>query len=238
MIGRRLKANTRALSTLAIALIITIVVASVAAVLVAAFFFGFWRQVVGSGTLESKTESFADFTVVEAGWGFEVEIHQAASYSINITADDNLFDYIETSKTGNRLTIGLKWGYSYVDVTLRATITMPNLYGLTLSGGVNGTAIGFTSLHDFDLALSGGSTVALEGAANNLAISGSGGSQLHLRDFPVHNVTVNLSGGSSGTVNLDGRLVGNLSGGSHLTYVGIPTAVVVNTSGGSTVGPE
>jgi hypothetical protein len=238
MIRKRLQVNTHAVSTLVVALIIVIVVGSVAAVMVGIFFFGFPRQVIGSGTLGFQTEDYADFSVVEAGWGFEVDIHEAPSYVVNVTADDNLFDYIESSKIGNRLTLGLKWGYRYVNVTLRAEITMPDLQGLTLSGGVNTTAVGFISSHDFVLALSGGSTVALEGAANNLALSGSGGCQLHLLDFPVHNVTVNLSGGSQGIVNLDGRLTGNLSGGSHLTYVGTPTAVVVNTSGGSTVGPE
>jgi len=241
MSRKQLKANTNAISTLVIALIIIIVVGSVVAIMVAVVLFGVWKplgQVVGSGTLDTEQKGFTDFTIVDVGWGFEVEISQSDSYSISITADDNMFDYIEVSQTGDTLSIGLKWGYSYQDVTLRAEITLPDLYELEFSGGTQGNVKGFTSSHDFVLSLSGGSTISLEGAANDLTISGSGGSQLYLSDFLVHDVTVNLSGGSQATVNLDGRLDGDLSGGSHLKYVGNPTTVDVNTSGGSTVGPQ
>jgi hypothetical protein len=236
MSRKQLKTNTYAISTLAIALIIIIVVGSIAAVVVAVVFFGFWKPAVqGSGNLATEEKSFTDFTSVAVGWGFEVEISQSDSYSISITADDNLFDYMEISKTGNTLTIGMK---QVAIGTLEARITMPDLYELDFSGGTQGNVEGSTSSHDFVLSLSGGSTISLEGAANDLTISGSGGSHLSLSDFPVHDTTVNLSGGSDATINLDGRLVGDLSGGSHLKYVGTPTAVVVNTSGGSTVGPQ
>ena len=104
--------------------------------------------------------------------------------------------------------IGLKPGYNYRSVhllrqlTLRAEITMPDLYELEFSGGTQGNVKGFTSSHDFVLSLSGGSTISLEGAANDLAISGSGGSHLDLSDFHVNDATVTLSGGSDATINL------------------------------------
>jgi hypothetical protein len=229
--------KSSAISKLIIILIVIAVVVVVVGTVLAIILLGFWNpfgQVVGSGNLVSEEKSFTDFTAIEAGWGFEVEIIQSDSYSINITADDNMFDYIDISQTGDTLTIGLRWG-SYQDVTLRAEITMPDLNELEFSGGTQGDVRGFTSSHDFSLVLSGGSTISLEGAANDLTISGSGGSRLYLSDFPVHDATVNLSGGSQATVNLDGRLDGDVSGGSQLKYVGNPATVDVNTSGGSTV---
>jgi hypothetical protein len=257
-----LRANTHGMSTLVIALIIIIVVGSIVAIVVAAVSLGFWKpfgQVVGSGTFDTETKDFTDFTMVDVGGGFEVEIGQAGSYNVNITADDNMFDYIEVSQTGDTLTIGLQWGYSYQDVTLRAEITMPDLYELKFSGGTLGTVDEFTSTHEFAVDLSSGSHLSgnfttsenaqftlsggshltgLDGVANDLTISGSGGSHLGLSEFTVHNATVNLSGGSHATVNLDGILDGDVSGGSHLKYVGNPTTVDVHTSGGSTVGPQ
>ena len=261
MSRKQLKANTHAMSALVIALIIIIVVGSVVAVVAAAVLLGFWKpfgQVVGSGTFDTENRDFTDFAVVEVGWGFKVEIGQADSYSISIKADDNMFDYIEVSQTGDTLTIGLKWGHIYQNVTLRAEITVPDLYELDFSGGTHGTVEGFTSSHAFAVDLSGGSRlsgdfttsgdaqfslsggsrlIGMDGAANDLRVSASGGSNLELSDFSVHDTSVNLSGGSSATINLEGRLDGDLSGGSHLKYVGNPTTVDVNTSGGSTVGP-
>ena len=262
MSREHLQVNRHAISTLVIALMIIIVVGSAMAVVVAAVLLGFWKplgQVAGSGTIVTEKKEFTDFTVVEVGWGFEVKIDQSDSYSIDITADDNMFDYIEVSQTGNTLTIGLKWGYSYQNTTLKAEITLPNLYELKLSGGTRGIIEEFTSSHEFALELSGGShlsgdfttggdaqfalsggshLIGLDGAANDLTVSCSGGSHLDLSDFRVHDATVTLSGGSHATINLDSRLDGDLSGGSHLSYLGSPTSVDVIKSGGSTYGPQ
>ena len=250
----------RPMSTLAIVLIVLLVAVVVGgALLAAAFFLGAWHpfgQVVGSENVVTQEKFFSDFSVVEVGSGFEVEIAQSSSYSIKITADDNVLDYVEVFKTSDTLTIRLKWGYSYQSVTRKAKITMPELYELDLSGGTLGTVEGFSSSHEFVAELSGGSHLngdfttsgdaqftlsggshlsELDGAANDLRISASSGSHLDLSDFPVHDASVNLSGGSQATINLDGRLDGDLSGGSHLLYIGDSTMGDIDTSGGSTV---
>ena len=270
-----------AISTLTIVLIVLIVVVVVGAVVVVAFFLWWplWQvrgEVVGSGKLVTAEMDFSDFTIVEVGSGFEVVITRSGSYSVSVTADDNLFDYIQVSKEGETLTIGLKPGYGYQwPLTLRAEITMPELYELELSGATRGTAEGFSSSHSFILGLSGASSLTmvdmssgdveinlsgasritggitasgdaqftlsgasiaeLEGVANDMLIDASGASNLELSNFPVRNANVILSGGSRATVNLDGRLDADLSGGSHLHYIGEPTMGDINTSGGSTV---
>ncbi len=248
------------MSTLAIALIVLLVAAVVvAAVLAAAFFLGAWHpfgQVVGSENLVTQEEFFSDFSVVRVGSGFEVEIAQSSSYSIKITADDNVLDHIEVFKTSDTLTIRLKLGYSYESVTLKGKITMPELHELELSGGTHGTVKGFSSSHEFVAELSGGSFLSgdltttgdaqfalsggshlseLDGTANNLRITASSGSHLDLSGFHVQDASVSLSGGSHATINLDGRLDADVSGGSHLLYLGDPTMGDIDTSGGSTV---
>jgi len=214
-------------------------------------------DVTGSGNLDTQEMDFSGFTRVDAGYGFEVEILQSDTYSITITADDNLFEYIQVSKEGETLKIGLKPGYSYVSTTLKAEIAMPDLYELELSGGSHGTVQGFSSSHDLtldlsggsrvtgditagyaDFDLSGGSSVQLQGSANDIVINASSGSHMELANFPVDNADVNLSGGSRGTVNLDGILNADLSGGSHLIYLGTPNMGDIDISGSSTISPE
>jgi hypothetical protein len=210
--------------------------------------------VTGSRNLETREFEFTGFTRVEVGSAFEVEIAQSDSYSVSITADDNLFDYITVSKSGETLKIRLKWGYNYISTTQRARITMPDLYGLELSGATRGNVQGFSSSHDFildlsgasrltgditagnaDIDISGASTVQLEGSASDIVVDASGASRVKLADFVVNNADVRLSGASSGTVNLDGRLDANLSGASTLNYSGNPTLGSIKTSGGSTL---
>jgi len=227
----------------------------------------------GSGNLDTQEFNFSDFTRVEVGSAFEVEVVQSDSYSVSVTADDNLFDYILVSKQGTTLKIRLKTA-QYIDTTTRAEITMPQLRGLDLSGATRGTVSGFSSTEnvdievsgassldmvdmsagdiDFDISgasrvtgditagdadfeVSGASNVQLEGSASDTVIEASGASRVELAGFTVNNADVSLSGASSGTVNLDGRLDADLSGASKLSYIGEPTMGTINTSGGSTL---
>jgi hypothetical protein len=209
--------------------------------------------VPGSGNVSTQEFNFSDFTRVEAGSAFQVEIAQSDTFSVSITADDSLFNHIQVSKEGETLRIGLKRAIPSFR-TLRAEITMPELYGLKLSGATRGTVQGFSSSHDFildlsgaskvsgditagdaDFNVSGASTVQLQGSASDLAIAASGASRAELDNFPVDNADVTLSGASRATVNLDGRLDADLSGASKLSYIGEPTMGDINTSGGSTL---
>jgi len=106
---------------------------------------------------------------------------------------------------------------------------------ITISGGSE-AAGGIMVSGNTRLTISGGSRAELEGTSDVLAVEGSGGSNLDLANFAVHNANVVLSGGSQTTINLDGRLDCDLSGGSQLFYIGNPTFGDVNTSGGSTIG--
>ena len=275
------RGSKRAISNLAIILIVVIVVGAVlAGVYVMLRFWQIpgvtsWPRIVGSRNLVTDEMDFSDFTAVSVGSAFDVEIMESSSYSVSITADDNLFDYIEVSKTGYTLTIGLKWGHNYQSVTLRAEITMPELYELELSGATHGTIVGFGSSHEFSLVLSGASslyagdvsvgdievdisgasyfngnltasgdatfvvsgasTVELVGEAEDLVATVSGASHVELSEFPVHNATINLSGASHSTANLDGRLDAVVSGASHLLYTGNPAMGDISTSDVSTI---
>ena len=230
--------------------------------------------VKGSGNLDTQEFNFSDFARVEVGYAFEVEITQSSSYSVSITADDNLFDYILVSKQGTTLKIRLEPALHYAFTKLQAKITMPQLHGLALSGATRGTVSGFSSTDNIDIEVSGASslnlvemsagdvefdisgasrvtgditaddadfdvsgasTVQLEGSANDIVVDASGASHVKLAAFPVSNADVTLSGASSGTVNLDGRLDADLSGASKLLYIGEPTTGTINISDASTL---
>jgi len=251
-----------------------IMVVLVAVLLTSGLLLGCGGTVTGSGQLDTKEMDFSDFTRIEASHGFEVEVIQSDSYSVSITADDNLFDdHIRVSKSGDTLKIQLRSNYLYTSVTLRAKVTMPDLYRLGLSGGSQASISGFSSSHDFsaqlsggsqvsgditaadtdfelsggsrvngdikvadvDFNLSGGSQVTLTGSADDLVVRGSGGSQIDLEAFPVNNADIGLSGGGKATVNIDGTLDVNLSGGSRVLYIGEPSLGDIDLSGDSTV---
>jgi len=181
-------------------------------------------------------------------------VTQSSTFSIEITADENIHEFIEVEKSGETLSIRLRGNRFYHSVTLRAKITIPELYKIELSGGSQASITGFSSSHDFevemsggsrisgditagdaDFELSGGSQVNLEGEADDLVVDASGGSQLDLEDFPVDGAYIKLSGGGKAIVNVSGILDVDLSGGSRVLYVGEPTLGVIELSGDSKV---
>jgi len=236
------------------AIIIIVIAAAVAVTCTVLVLRGWPGGLIGSGNLETEEYAFTNFTEVEISSAFEFEIKQSSSYSINVTADDNVIDYVQVSKDGQTLKIGLRTVAWFGPVTLRASVTMPELRGLTVSGASRGTVSDFSSTEDLDITvsgasrvngditagnvefdISGASTIQLEGSANDMVAGASGASRLNLGGFTVNNADVDFSGASSGTVNLNGRLDANLSGASRLWYIGEPIMGTINTSGASTI---
>ncbi len=238
--------NRKALSSLLIViLVVAVVVVAVGAVAVY-----YW---VLPGNLKTETMEFSDFTTVEVGSAFEMNITQSNLFSVKITAGENIFDRIQVTQTGATLKIDVALGLGISSG--KAEITMPELDTLILSGATRGTVEGFNSSNPFVLALSGASSLKMTdtnvgdaeievsgastlnavGTAGNLVALIEGASNVDLTDFPVNDADVNLSGASSATINLDGKLDAELSGASNLKYIGDPTMGAINITGASTI---
>ena len=232
------------------------------------------QLITGSGNLETVAFEYSDFSELEVGYSYKVDISSSDSYSISITVDDNLLDHLDVRKSGDTLIITMDSGYNYRDTTQLATVTMPNISELILSGasaadigafrtsdpvyfrlsGASSAAFenllagdasfhlsgashasGSVQVYDCEMEVSGASTIAFVGSGNDLSADVSGASRLSLEGFKFNNARVDLSGASTGTVNLTGTLDASASGASHLRYIGDPTLGDIDTSSASTV---
>jgi hypothetical protein len=157
---------------------------------------------IAPGEVITETKDFSGFNYVDAGSAFEVEITRSDSYSVIISADESLFDYVEVSKVGATLKIYLNPRHILTDFTLgaktlKAEITMPDLYGLELSGASKGTITGFQSSHDFNLVVSGASTLEIVNiGVGNTDIEVSGASRVN-GDMTAHDTRFEISGASN-----------------------------------------
>jgi hypothetical protein len=194
-----------------------IVAVLVAVLLAAGLLAGCVCWVPGSGNLDTQEFNFSEFTRVEAGSAFQVEIAQSDTFSVSITADDNLFDNIQVSREGETLKIGLKRAIPSFR-TLKAEITMPDLYELKLSGATRGTIKGFSSTEDFDLELSGASS-------------------LDISDMAAGDIKFEISGASrvSGDITASGDARVDLSGASKAELEGSASDIVIAAFGASRV---
>jgi hypothetical protein len=204
-----------AIKKLAVCLLALVLVASLSVSIAAC------RGVItGSGKLETRDMDYTDFKKIEVGSAFEVDITKDADYSVSITMDDNAFEYLRINKVGDTLQIGLRQPYSYINVTQRASITVPDLDELELSGASRGEVTGFNFSHSLRIKLSGASSLDIDdiiAGDTDFAVSGasraSGSIEMHEGDFDI-------------------------SGASRVELEGTATDVSMDVSGASQAGSD
>ncbi len=229
-----------------------VVIVLLTAVLVA----GCKPTVTGSGNVVTRKLDLKGFTKVEAGHAFNLEIGRAKTFGVEIRIDDNLVQYLQVTRQGDELRIGMdsSHNYSVGDDSMVALVGMPELTGLDLHGASKASLSGFQSSKDLriemsgaselkgeirtgdlDLDLSGASDLALKGSGGKATLELSGASDADLSGFSLAEAAVDLSGASEATVNVAGRLAVKASGASTLVYLGDPELGPITTSGASSV---
>ena len=190
----------------------------------------------GSGNLETRQYDFTDFTKVEIGSAFDYEIERSNTYSISITADDNMFEHIEVTRQGDTLEIDLKPFLHFGSVTLEATITMPELHGLDSSGATRGTVTGFNSNNDLDLVVSGASKVNFVDITTGDIEGNISGASKFEGKLTTGNIDMEISGASDVDCELKaGDVDLNVSGATRVEISGSGNYILVDASGASRI---
>lgn len=177
------------------------------------------------------------------------------TFSVAVTADDNVFDRLVVEVRNGTLRLGIAKETSLRQVTLRAVVTLPEVDALDGAGSASVTMSGFSTdiLRTIDLSgashleadlrssqlrltASGASTAVLRGGATDLLVELGGASSTTATEFPVVNADVSLSGASQAQLQVTGQIrSADLSGASSLRYGGTANVTGVQTSGGSTI---
>jgi len=178
------------------------------------------KGTIGSGKVITEKKDFKNFTSLDISSAFEVDITQSSMYSVEISADEDLFDYIEVTQTGSELKIYLSPRHIFTDFTLgsrvlEAKISMASLHGLELSGASKGTVTGFRS-------------------ASPLMLNVSGATTLKLVNITAGDTECEVSGASKLTGNLTaGYAYFNVSGASSMELSGVTNDMELEVSGAS-----
>lgn len=179
----------------------------------------------GTGETETRQFNFTEFTRIDIGSAFIYEIKQSDTYSISITANDNLFNDIKVAKEGQTLKIEREVPWTLFNIGSdrpKAIITMPQLYSLDSSGATNGTVSRFRSTDDLDIIVSGASSVELLAiSAGGIYFDISGASDV-TGALKAEGIDLDISGASS--IQLEGAANDidiEASGASHLKLYGL-----------------
>jgi len=213
-----------------------------------------WESVAESGVTVIVKEDVDGFDEVSISHGFEGEVVQGDRFDVSVELDENLESKLIIRERGDRLEIGLENGTRWNGDRPRFEITMPELRSISGSGAADIYMEGFeydgefevemsgaSSLEgdlktsDLDIEASGASRVELVGEVGDIRIDASGASRAVLDEMPADDIRLDVSGASRASVHLSGRLRGSASGASTIQYSGDPQSVDVSTSGASSV---
>ena len=190
-------------------------------------------KVRGSGRMATEVRELRGFSSVDVSSVFQVEITAQSEFHVEVEADDNLLQFIETEVRGSELHISLDKGVKSKN-PLRVRIGVPNIERIEASGA---SKVFVSNLKNskVEVDTSGASKIELSGETSQLIVDVSGASHINAAELKAVDAVVDASGASRVNVNVSGELRSEASGASNVNYAGNPTNVIKNTSGASSV---
>ncbi len=202
------------------------------------------KKVNGEGPNITETRAIANFTSVESSISADVFYKQDPQFKVEITAQQNILNVIETNVVNNELVIKVRSGTIIRQhENIIVNVSSPVVNGLRISGSGNiivadsintGNIIlslsgsGSVSLHKLtatsvDANISGSGNIAISSGAVNtekLKISGSG--NIDMMNVTASSVNTTTSGSGDMRVNASQNLDVTISGSGSVFYTGNP----------------
>jgi DUF4097 and DUF4098 domain-containing protein YvlB len=210
------------------------------------------KKVVGKGPVVSETRTTREFSEIDFGVPGEVIFHEANDVKIEIEAQRNIIDIIETYVSGDELKIKVRDNRNISSSeNIRITVHAPGVHSLRLSGSGILTVPGDFSPTNADLRLSGsgkikmnsintdileirlsgsGKIEVLDGSAVNEIIAVSGSGDVDLQNVEGEKANTQTSGSGNIKLNASKELEVKISGSGDVYYTGNPE-INVSVSG-------
>ncbi len=209
----------------------------------------------GKGPVETETRSLKNFTTVQAGGSFDVEVEQGTETKVSLEGQRNILDVLKTEVQDNG-TLKIYFDKNVGNYKkLKITVYAPDFEGLKISGSGNLKALNALTGKKLEVDISGSgdvkipeanyetSTVSVSGSGNiiiagaategNFHVSGSG--DCNAGDLKCKKVVCSVAGSGNiecfATESLDARA----SGSGDVRYKGEPANKVVKTTGSGSV---
>lgn len=158
----------------------------------------------GSGELQTETYDYRDFSSLEVDGPFTLTLSRGDTWDVQLTADENILDNLETELKDNTLVFKLKGSswigikrIQYVDTTAELNVTVPYIRGVSLKGTAEGAITGFDTRAGLAIELDGTSALELAAiAVGDASIKVSGTSKI-TGDLTAGDVTLDVGDASS-----------------------------------------
>ncbi|KAF0140114.1 MAG: hypothetical protein FD122_2749 [Stygiobacter sp.] len=183
----------------------------------------------GNGRMKEQNRNVVEFTRIDAGGAFSINVYVGKAPSLRISAEENLLQYIKTSVKGGTLYIDTKKNLNpKKEITI--DITTPSLSALEASGANNVDVVGINE-KEFTVNLSGAGSVDLKGIAEKVRAELSGAGNIDAKELKAKECYICVSGAASADVFAKEYLDASVSGVGSIDYYGNPEKTRTNVSG-------
>jgi hypothetical protein len=217
------------------------------------------EKIEGEGPVVIQERAMQHFKNVSVGVGGKVNYKIDPVYKVEIQAQQNILDILETVMNGEELVIKFKNGVnvrSHEQIVIN--ISAPVAEGVSLGGSAEFTLTGpltgdhlslrvsgsgniqvqqATLANRLDATISGSGNITVQqGTANNEMLKISGSGNINMADFTVFKANADISGSGNVKVNASQQLEASISGSGSIYYRGTPV-VSTQISGSGSVRP-
>jgi hypothetical protein len=232
-----------ALSAVAVLIVAAIVTARlIAARLESGEYSGETPRAARSGALTDEALDLSGFRRIDARGTWEIELRRGTDWDVTLGHTADTRERVDVHVENGRLVLeanGSSWswfrGFDNRE-TLEATIVMPALEGIELSGASKLTVSGFSG-ESLEITASGATEIdGHDGSYRELELIVSGAGDVNFGDVVVDDARVVLSGAGNVLLNMNGgELSGTVSGAGKIRYRGTVREQNVIASGFSSV---
>lgn len=210
-------------------------------------------QKTGSGNIITEKRQTGNFVGISVGGAFEVEVKNGPETIVEVEADDNVINFIETKVSGNILKIRTKEGTSFNNAHFKVFVTAPEISSLKVSGAANvkgngqlscpgkmsldvsgaGNIKTIVDAPEIEAELSGAGNIDLSGRTRNYKAKVSGSGDLKSGNLQSENTEVDVSGAGTARVHASISLQANASGAGNIYYKGGASVQQIKSGAGN-----
>ena len=212
-----------------------------------------WEKIQGNGVLSKETRQVSNYSSIASSGSFDVMIAFGESNSIEVSGDENLIPYIETTVENGTLTIKSK---NKVNLKAKNKLTiyvsLTRLTGISLSGsgeiigdgnfknegqtdfklsGSGKIKLNFGQLHNVIVNISGSGNIRLAGSAFSLDTKISGSGNADCSEVICEDAIAHISGSGNIKLNANKSINANISGSGNISYKGAANEIKKQISG-------
>ena len=210
----------------------------------------FTKTVKGNGIIETRNFDVSGFDRIHFSIPTAMTVSQDSKYAFELTADANVFDYIDVRVEDGVLTVGVTKGARIKSMKGKAVLFLPEIkeieaagsgdivlseckipaavsrFNVSGSGSISADIEAETVLAE----ISGSGDILLRGKAENLKCSVTGSGEIEAFELPAANADCNITGSGSIEVNAQKTLAAKIAGAGCVLYRNTPE-VRMNVSG-------